>query len=50
MVGFSGILGTGWVEHQKMIKLINWFKKIVSMFRGKLVKIIRDVGNKFDDY
>ena len=25
-------------------------KKIVSRYRGKLVKIIRDVGSKFDDY
>ena len=25
-------------------------KKIVSRFRDKLVKIIRDVGSKFDDY
>ena len=25
-------------------------EKIVSRFRGKLVKMIRDVGSKFDDY
>ena len=25
-------------------------KKIVSRFRGKLVKMIKDVGSKFDDY
>ena len=25
-------------------------KKVVSRFRGKLVKMIRDVGRKFDDY
>ena len=25
-------------------------KKIVSRFRGKLVKIIRDVGSRFEDY
>ena len=25
-------------------------EKIVSRFRGKLVKMIRDDGNKFDDY
>ena len=51
MVGFSGILGTGQIEYQKMIKrkLIDG-KKIVSRFRGKLVKIIRDVRSKFDDY
>ena len=29
---------------------INRWKKIVSTFKGKLVKMIRDVGNKFDDY
>ena len=25
-------------------------EKIVSRFRGKLVKIFRDAGGKFDDY
>ena len=25
-------------------------KKIVSSFRGKLVKMIRNAGSKFDDY
>ena len=29
---------------------INRWKKIVSRFRGKLVKFIRDAGSKFDDY
>ena len=29
---------------------INRWKKIVSSFRGKLVKMIKDVGNKYDDY
>ena len=29
-------------------KQINRWKKIVSRFRGKLVKMIRDAGNKFD--
>ena len=29
---------------------IDRWKKIVSMFRGKLVKMIRDAGSKFDDY
>ena len=29
---------------------ITRWKKIVSRFRGKLVKIIRDAGSKFDDY
>ena len=51
MVGFSGILGIGQVEDQKMIKdkLIDG-KKIVSRFRGKLVKMIKDANSKFDDY
>ena len=51
MGGFSGILGTGQIEDRKMIKdkLIDG-KKIVSRFRGKLVKMIRDAGSKFDDY
>ena len=29
---------------------INRCKKIVSRFRGKLVKMIKDAGSKFDDY
>ena len=39
------------VEDQKMIKdkLIDG-RKIVSRFRGKLVKMIRDVGSKYDDF
>ena len=46
MVDFSGILGTGQVEDQKMIKdkLIK-MEKIVSRFRGKLVMIIQLVVN-----
>ena len=49
--GFSGILGTGWVEDQKMTrdKLIVG-KKIMSRFRGKLVKMIKDAGSKYNDY
>ena len=49
MVGFSGISGIGQVEDRKMIKgkLIDGKK---TRFRGKLVKIIRDAGSKFDDY
>ena len=51
MVGFSGILVTGQVEDQKMIKdkLIDG-KKIISRFRGKLVKMIRNANSKFDDF
>ena len=29
---------------------INRWKKIVSRFKGKLVKMIKDSGGKFDDY
>ena len=29
---------------------INRWEKIVSRFRGKLVKMIKDAGSKFDDY
>ena len=28
---------------------INWWKKIITRFRGKLVKIIKCAGSKFDD-
>ena len=35
-------------KHDK--RQINRWKKIVSRFRGKLVKMIRDAGSKFDDY
>ena len=49
MFGFSGISGIGQVEDRKMIKgkLIDGKK---TRFRGKLVKMIRDAGSKFDDY
>ena len=49
VVDFRSILGIGLAEDQKLIKekLIDG-KKIVSRFRGKLVKMIRDVGSKFD--
>ena len=29
---------------------INRWKKIVDRFKGKLVKIIKDAGSKYDDY
>ena len=48
MVGFSGNIGTERLEDDE--RQINKWKKIVSRFRGKLVKIIWDVGSKFDDY
>ena len=49
MVGFSGILGTSLVEDQTMIKDKLVEGKIVSRFKGKLVKMIKDAGSKFDD-
>ena len=51
MVGFSGILGTGSVEDRKMMKdkLIDG-KNFLIRFRGKLVKMVKDAGSKFDDY
>ena len=51
MVGFSGILGTGQGRRLKDDKRqINRWKKIVSRFRGKLVKMIRNAGSKCDDF
>ena len=51
MLGFSGTLDTDQVEDQKMIKdRNNRWKGIVSRFKGKLVKMIKDGGSKFDDY
>ena len=52
MVGFSSILGIYWSGRRSKDdkRQINRWKKIVSRFRGKLVKMIRDAGSKFDDY
>ena len=51
MVGFSGLLGTGQEDDQKMIKdKLTDGKKVVSRFRGKLGKMIRDAGSKCNDY
>ena len=47
MVGFSGTLGTGQEDDEREI---NGWKKTLSRFRGKLVKMIRDADSKFDDY
>ena len=51
MVGFSGILGNGQVEDQKMIKdkLIDG-KNIIRRFKSKLVKVIKNADSKYDDY
>ena len=29
---------------------INRWKRILSRYKGKLVKMIKDAGSKFDDY
>ena len=49
--GFSGISDTDWIEDLQMIKdkLIDG-KKVMGRFKGKLVKIIKEAGSKFDDY
>ena len=52
MDGFNGILDTGWVDRRSEddeIQINRW-KGVVIRFKGKLVKIIKDVGGKFDDY
>ena len=48
--GCSGILDTGWVKLEDDERQINRWKKIVSKFKGKLVKMIKDAGSKYDDY
>ena len=50
MVGKSSILDTGQAEDHKMMKDKLVHEKIVSKFRGKLVKMMTDTGGKFDDY
>ena len=52
MDGFNGILDTGWVDRRSEddeIQINRW-KGVVIRLKGKLVKIIKDVGSKFDDY
>ena len=52
MDGFNGILDTGWVDRRSEddeIQINRW-KGVVIRFKGKLVKIIKDVGGEFDDY
>ena len=48
--GFSGIINSGWVEDQKMMKDKLIDGKNESRFRGTLVKMIKDASSKFDDY
>ena len=52
MVGFRGILDTGWVEDQKMIKdkLIDGKRFWVGLEINWWLKMIKDAGSKFDDY
>ena len=50
MDGFSSTLETGYVEDYKIMKNKLIEKGIVSRFRGKLVKMIKDASSKFDDY
>ena len=52
MDGFNGILDTGWVDRRSEddeIQINRW-KGVVIRLKGKLVKIIKDAGDKFDDY
>ena len=49
MAGFSGILVTAKILEDDERQINRW-KKIVSRFRGKLVKMVRDADTKFDDY
>ena len=52
MDGFNGILDTGWVDRRSEddeIQINRW-KGVVIRLKGKLVKIIKDAGGKFDDY
>ena len=49
MVSFSGILGIGQVEDQKMIKDKLIDGKKLSRFKGKLVKMIKNSGSKDDN-
>ena len=48
MVGFKGILNFGQVEDDNR-KIARW-KGILSRFKVKLVKVIKDVNDRFDDY
>ena len=43
-----GKIKVGFIKetHQRQI---NRWKKIVSRFIGKLVKMVKDIGSKFDD-
>ena len=51
MDGFNGILDSFLEENfRRREKKKNRREKIVSRFKGKLVKMIKDPGGEFDDY
>ena len=50
MVGFCGILGIDEAKYHLTIKDIARWKDIVSNFKGKLVKMIKDLSSRFVDY
>ena len=51
MDGFNGISDIIWVEDLKMMKDKQiGGKKVVSRFKGNLIKMIRKVNSRFDDY
>ena len=51
MVDFSGIFDIGQAEDLLDDEIqINKWKGIVSRFKGKLVKMVKDVNSRFDDY
>ena len=51
MVGFSGILKY-WLVRRSLDdkRQITRWKRVVSRFKGRLIKMIIDVNGKFDDY
>ena len=51
MVGFSDVLDIGQLEDPQMIKKkINKWKKIVTRFKSKSIKMIKNVHRKLDGY
>ena len=49
MVDFSGILDIGKTENDDKRQIDTW-KNIVTRFKGKLIKMIKDANCKFGDY
>ena len=50
LVCFNDILDNGWVEDLQMMKEKLLDGKSISRFKGKLIKMIKDVNGRFDDY